>query len=274
MRAYLAALPDASPDERSPERVRACLASLQNPDVRYLVATLIGPRSAAVAEVAATVLRAAGARTAMLGRSLDESRLDGGAIDDALLAKAGTMAAASGYQLAATSPHLGELVRREGEVILALTAFAESSHRVALLLDPAGDPHAPVHAPRPDLVVVGPLDPALVDRALTLAAEGRPLVLAPLSGSARESAEARVAELGVPALVGGRDYSLRLDGGQAELVVRDEPYVRFDPPPGFEADDIATGIAAALALGALGIRMREEWILQGMAALSATPVAS
>lgn len=274
MRAYLDALPDIPPDERAIERVRACLASLQAPDIRYLVATVLGPGSSAIARVAAAVLRAAGARTATLGRSLDEALLDDGPIDDPLLARAGTLSAASGYQLADSAPELGELSRREGIVILALTAFAEANERVALLLDPAMDPTDPVHAPRPDLVVIGPVGPAEVERAFGLVPEGRPLVLAPLPSGSRQMADARLATLGVPALVGDRDYRAIERGGQLELTVRDEPYVRLDPLPGVDLAELATGIAAALALGALGIRMREDWIVAGIDALRGAPVGS
>lgn len=274
MRAYLESLPDVPPGERSIERVRICLASLQSPDIRYLVATLLGPRSASVARVAAAVLRAAGARTATLGRSLEEALLDDGPIDDALLGRAGTLSAASGYQLADSAPQLGELSRREGVVILALIAFAEASERVALLLDAAIDPTDPVHAPRPDLVVIGPLEAADVERAFALVPAGCPLVLAPLTPEAGERADARLAKLGVPALVGGRDHRLVERDGQLEFLVRDEPYVRIDPVPGIGLPELSTGIATALALGALGIRMREDWIVAGITALRGTPIRS
>lgn len=268
MRAWLENLPDIPPDERSIERARACLESLLIPDVRYLVATLLGPRAASVARVAAAVLRAAGAPTSTLGAALHDLRVDGASIDDPLLAKAGTLAAASSYQLASTSAHLGELTRREGIVVLGAAALAEASQRVGLLLDPAIDRLDPVHAVRPDLVVIGP--DADVERALALVRDGTPVVLAP---DARD-AEERVTALGVPALVGGRDYELRDAGGEVDVVVRDEPFVRIAPPDGVTRDELATGIAAALALGAMGIRMREDWVTAGIAALRATPVPS
>jgi folylpolyglutamate synthase/dihydropteroate synthase len=276
VRAYLDSLADLPPGERSVERVRTCLASLQNPDVRYLVATVIGPAAPGVARVAAAVLRSAGARTATLGATLDRTLVDRDAMDDALLAKAGTMAAASGYQLAASAPELGELTRREGRVILALTAFAESSQRVALLLDPASDRHDPIHAPRPDLVVIASRGWAEVERALDHlgASQPTPVVVATPEERAREVVLSRVTELGVPALIGGRDYSIREQGSEVEMLVRDETYVRFEPPALVDHDELATGIATALALGALGIRMREEWILAGMDELRGAPVHS
>ncbi len=274
MRAYLDGLPDVPPDERSIQRVRTCLASVLDPDVRYLVATVSGSAAAGVARVAAAVLRSAGARTATLGATLGQTLVDRDAIDDALLAKAGTMAAASGYQLAATSPELGELSRREVTVILALIAFAESSQRVALLLDPTSDRLDPLHAPRPDLAVIASGVWSDAERGLDQVAEGTPLVMARPEESARDGARSRVAELGVPALVGGRDYAIREQGGEVELLVRDEPYVRFEPPALVDHDELATGIATALALGALGIRMREEWILTAMDELRGMPVHS
>lgn len=273
VRAYLDGLPDVPPDEGSIQRVRACLASVLDPDVRYLVATITGFAAPTVARVAAAVLRAAGAPTSTLGATLEGIGIDGHALDDALLAKAGTMAAASAYQLAATSPELGELTRREATVILALIAFAESSQRVALLLDPDLARHDPLNAPRPDLVVIAPRSRAETEAALDLVPQGSPLVVAPLGPDAREPALARVTELGVPALVGWRDYAIRVDGSEVELLVRDEPYVRFEPPP-IDRDQLATGIATALALGALGIRMREEWILAAMDELRGAPVHS
>ena len=274
VRAYLEALPDVAPDERSIQRVRTCLASLQTPDVRYLVATLLGPRSAAVARVAGAILHAAGAPTATLGRSLGDLRLGDVPIDEGLIGKAGTISASAGYQLAYSAPELGELSRREGVVILALTAFAEASQRVALLLDPPVDPSDPVHAPQPDLVVIGPLDGPGLDRALDLVPKGCPLVIAPMPEAARESAEERITKAGMPALVGGRDYAVVGRDGQLEVLVRGEPYVRVDAVPDLSLDEIATGIAAALALGALGIRMREDWVVAGIAALGAVPVGS
>lgn len=274
VRAYLDGLPDVPPDARSIQRVRTCLASLQNPDVRYLVATVSGPRASGVARVAAAVLRSAGAPTSTLRATLEQTGVDRGPLDDALLAKAGTMAAASGYQLAATAPELGELSRREATVILALTAFAESSQRVALLLDPGSDRHDPVHAPRPDLLVIASGSWTEAAHALDLAVEGVPLVIARPEESARENTLSRVGELGVPALVGGRDYAVREREGDVELLVRDEPYVRFAPPALVDHEELATGIATALALGALGIRMREDWILAAMDELRGAPVHS
>lgn len=271
-RAYLQALPDIPPDERALQRVRFCLGSLQSPDVRYLVATVLGPGATGVARVTAAVLRAAGARTGVLGRTLEDTAIDGAPIDDTLIGQAGTLTASSGYQLQATNAELGELTRREGVVILALTAFAEASERVALLMDEEVLPHDPVHAPVPDLVVVGNVDAAAADRAIGLVPDARPAVVAPLAPEARDRIERSAAEAGKPMLLGGRDHAVAERDGRLEFLVRGEPYVTVDAVPGIEPWQLATGVAAALALGVMGIRMREEWVVAGLDALRKEPV--
>lgn len=249
--------------------MRTCLASLQSPDVRCLVAPVLGPGASDVARVAAAVLKAAGARTGILGRSLADTSVDGDPIDEALLGRAGTLAAEAGYQLQATHAELGELARRDGIVVVGLTAFAEAGQRVALLLDEEVTVSDPAHAPLPDLVVLGNVDARTVDRALALVPEGRPAVVAPLADDARARVEARAAEAGTPMLLGDRDHRLVERDGKLELYVRDERYVTFEPVPGIPAWQLATGIAAALALGVMGIRMREDWVLAGIGALRA-----
>lgn len=247
--------------------MRYCLRTLQSPDVRYLVAPVVGRGAPGIARVAAAVLRAAGARTAILGRSLGDTAVDGGPIDDELLGQAGTLAAASGYQLADDRPAMGSLLRRDAEVILALTAFAESAQRVALLVDEAVDLADPIHAPAPDLVVAGAIDGVAVDAVLSLVPEDRPLVTAALDEDAASRLEAAAA--GRSLLLGGRDHRMRDRDGALELVIRDEPYVAVEPLAGIEPWQLATGIAAALGLGMMGIRMREDWVVAGIASLRA-----
>lgn len=267
VRTYLDALPDVPPDEKARERVRFCLSTLQTPDVRYLVATVVGPRASAVGSVVAAVTAAAGAPTGLLGRSLGPVRVGGAPVDDALVGRAGTLSAAAGYQLADTRSDLGELSRWDGTVLLGLTAFAEASQRVAVLVDDAVDPLDPVHAPRPDLVVIASDALEVARAALALVPDGCPCVVAPVADGARDLLGARAAERGIPLLVGGRDHRVEAEGGGWAFLVRDEAYVTFDPVPGIGALETSTGLAAALALGLMGIRMREEWLLAGLAAL-------
>jgi hypothetical protein len=274
VRAYLQALPDLPPDGRSLERLRFCLSTLQGPDVRYLVAAIVGPDATPIARAAAAVLRAAGAPTAVLGRRLEDTTVDGEPIDAALLGRAGTLAAAAGYQLADAGRDLGELTRREATVLVGLTAFAEAGQRVALLVDEAVDPADAAHAPRPDLLVIGMVDAAAADRALALVPDGRPVVVAQLASEVRDRVEGRLRELGTPALVGGRDHRIEERAGRLAFVVREDDYVTVDPIPEIGPAPLATGIATALALGVMGIRMREDWVIDGLAALRREPVAS
>ena len=274
MRAYLAALPDVPSDARGVARVRRCLESLQRPDLRYLVATVLGADAAPIARVAAAILRAAGARSGILGPSLGSTDLDGTPIDDAMLGRAGTLAASAGYQLAATAGDLGQLTRREASVTLSLIAFAEASERVALLPDPEIDPLSPIYAARPDLVILGTLDVSTVDRAWEAVPDGAPVVASSADEAVRSRIEDRAARTGTPLLLGGRDHRIEERGVRVALVVRDDPYVEFDPPPGIGRSELATGLAAALALGVMGIRMREEWVLAGIDSLRAEAVPS
>lgn len=273
VRAYLDGLPDAPPDGRSVDRVRFCLHSLQRPDIRYLVAVIVGGGAAEIARVTSAILRAAGAPTATLGPTSADATLDGAPIDDGLLARAGTLTASADYQLRATGSEGAELTRREAQVILALTAFAEANERVALLVDEEVRPDDPIHAPTPDLVTIGEVDGTSAERALSLVPEGRPAVTAELAGEIRDRCERLAGERGIPILVGGRDHSIVQTAAGLEFSVRGERYVTVEPVAGFASWRIAAGIATALALGVMGIRMREDWISEGLATLR-LPVAS
>lgn len=253
--------------------MRFCLSTLLGPDVRYLVATVLGPDAADIARVTASVLRAAGAPTAVFGAGLAAARLDGAPIDDALLARAGTLTAASGYQLADAGRDLGELTRREAETILALNAFADASQRVVLLVDAPVAPDDALYAVRPDLVVIGAVDRAAAGRAIALVPEGRPIVTTSLAGETRAYVEERAEALGIPAMIGGRDHAVDEEAGELAFSVRGERYVTFAPIATIPRDALATGIAAALAVGVMGIRMREEWVMEGIDRLRAEAVA-
>lgn len=274
VRAYLDALPDLPPDGKALGRVRFALSTLQGPDVRYLVAALVGPGAGEIARVTAAVLHAAGAPTSIFGPSLDAATCDGAPIDDVLLGRAGTLAAAAGYQLADAGVQLGEPTRRDATVILALTAFAEANQRVVLLVDEPVRADDPIHAPRPDLVVIADVDGDAADRAMTLIPDGRPAVVTALPDAIRVRIEERAQATGTPLLLGGRDHRVEQQGGRCVFSVRDEPYVGFDELPDVSAERLATGIATALALGVMGIRMREDWVVDGIAALRAAPVVS
>ena len=275
VRTYLEALSDAPIDPGAIPRVRACLASLQDPDVRYLVAAIVGPDAAAVGRVMSAVLEAAGAPTGTLGCSLDDITLSGIPLDDGLIAAAGTHAASAIYTLHETKPALGETGRREAVVLLGLVAFAEGGRRVALLLDDAIREGDPTHAPMPDLVVLTPAPPDAIARGLRLIPNGRPAVVAALGDDARQPVVEWDKATGSPLLLGGRDHEVRPDaGGRLTFVVRGEPYVSFDPIPGLDPVELSCALASSLALGTLGIRMREDWFTAGLDALRSEAMVS
>ena len=273
VRAFLDALPDAAPDGRAVARVRSCLAALGDPDVRYLVARISGAGAPAVARVSAAALEAAGAPTATLGRSSEDTRVAGVPLDDALLAHAGTLAASAVYDLHHAQPELGEMTRREGWVLIGAIAFAEAAQRVALLLDEDGAPDDPAHALRPDLVVFSGGDEALVTRALAAMPASVPAVSGALDPAARRAIETWAQRGAAPLLLAGRDHEVRPQQDRSAFLVRGEPFVTFDPVDDIDAAALSCGLATALALGAMGIRMREEWLLRGLDALRPSAVA-
>jgi hypothetical protein len=267
VRAFLDALPDAPPDGRAIARVRACLASLQDPDVRYLVACLVGPEGPAVARVMTAVLEAAGAPTGTVGTV---TTLSGAPIDDALFSAAGTQAASAVYTVHETRPDLGEVGRREASVLLGLVAFAEGGRRVGLLVDEDVVPGDPVHAPSPDVVVIAGVGASGFVTAAELAPEGRTVIAMAPADDARTAIEEWEKRPDRRLLLGGRDHALRRDaGGHCTFTVRGDPYVAFVPVDGIDDAQMSCALAACLALGALGIRMREDWFVAGLDALRA-----
>ena len=266
VRAFLAGLEEEPPEPRGLARVRFALETLGRPDVRYLVAAVVGDGAPVIARCAGAVLEAAGAPTRVLA---DDAQEIVEALDVPLLARAGTLASASFYQQQASHPELGEMTRRELAVIVGLVAFAETSARVALLLDSSVVPMDPSHAPAPDLVVLGRVDTKGLERGMTLLARGRPAVCAPQTPEIRGRLERDAPDLGVPLLLGDRDFALHRDGASMTLRVGDERYADLERAA--DADDglVATGFAAALGLGALGIRMRPDWIRAGARELAA-----
>ncbi|MBI3521549.1 MAG: hypothetical protein HY071_00440 [Chloroflexi bacterium] len=265
VRAFIASLEDRPADRK---RMDALLQSVQRPDVRYLVGRLLGGGSEPVARVARAILEAAGAPTGVLAPA--GPLISGAALDDALLASAGTFVAGAAYQLAGERADLGELTRREAEVALALVAFAQSSRRAVLLLDEGISAEDPLHAPEADLVVIGRVDRAGAERALALVPDGRPAVAAPQSAEVRDALEQAAKERGIPLLLGDRDFSFTETsetGAGIEVRVGDTRYDLMRPR-GLSPAELATGVATALALGVLGIRMREEWVIAGCGSIS------
>lgn len=263
IRAVVATFRDAAP---SHERMRWLLET-GRPDVRYLVGHVAGGSSAAIARVCAAVLGAAGARTGILE---GEGRLPEGPIDDALYDRAGRLTISAAHQLGIVRPDLGEAVRREIDVGLALTAFAEANLRAALLVEegpPADVALAAVHA---DVVLLGEVDADDVATCFALVRDGSPMVCAPQAEAARRRIEELATERAVPLLLGDRDFTFEAGAGACDVTVAGERYAALPLPSGMLPWQLATGIASALGVAALGIRMREEWIHAGVAAVGAS----
>lgn len=241
------------------ERMRALIAA-NRPDVRYLVVRVSGSAARPIAEVCAAVLGEAGAPTGILG---SEPRLPTGPLDDALYERAGRLALSAAYQLGVQRPELGECSRREVEVTLALTAFAEASMRVVLLVDEWPGADAPMSAVSADVSVLGRLTAEQVEVAIALLPDGRPVIAAPQDDTVHGRVLAVATDRALPLLLGGRDFTAEDVADGSDVIVAGERYAAL--PRGEHVDGwmLATGIAAALGVGALGVRMRNEWVVSG-----------
>ena len=256
MREFVATLPDRPDDTATVARVRTYLEALGRPDVRYLVGTVRGGGARVVVRYARAVLEAAGAT---VGAADDP-------IDDPLLAIAGTSVATIAYQLSASHPELGEPSRRDAETLVAFVAHAEASRRVLLLVDEAVDPRAPVHGALPDVIAIGRATDHAVAAVIADAPERRPVILAPRDAAGIDGAMRARA---LPYVLGGRDFVVSGSGTMLDLAIGDEHYMGLALGPSDDPDLAATGIVTALAIAALGVRMRPEWVELGAQAAAA-----
>lgn len=258
LRAAIAMFPASAPGPAR-ERMGALIAT-NRPDVRYLVARVSGGSAGRIARVCAAVLDAAGAPTGLLA---GEASLPAGPLDDALYVRASLLVLSGADQLGLNHPELGEPSRREVEIAIALTAFAEASLRVVLLVEeePGLDPALAVATA--DLVVLCRLDPAAVDLALLGITDGTPVVSATQSPLARARVESLATERALPLLLGDREFTAEDRGTASDVVVAGQRYASLPRAADVAGWELATGIAAALGIGALGVRMRDEWIVAG-----------
>lgn len=241
------------------ERMRA-LIDANRPDVRYLVARVCGSAARPIATICAAVLAQAGAPTGILDR---EAQLPTGPLDDALYERAGRLALSAAYQLGLQRPELGECSRREIEVTLALTAFAEASMRVVLLVEERPGTDAPMNAIGADISVFGGLTAEQAEVALALLPDDRPLIAAPQDAAVLRRVEAVATDRALPLLLGGRDFTAEDVAGGSDVIVAGERYEAVPRGEHVEGWILATGIAAALGVGMLGVRMRSEWVVAG-----------
>ena len=266
LRAAIAQLP-ASTAGPVRERMRA-LIDTNRPDVRYLVARVSGGSSGRIARICAAILGAAGAPTGLLAQ---EPSLPGGPLDDPLYVRAGLLVLSGADQLRTNRPGLGEPSRREVEVALALTAFAEASLRAVLLVEEVPGADAALAVPDADIAVLCRVDSATVEAALSGVADGRPVVSAPQDAAVRSRIEAVAKERALPLLLGEREFTFEDRGTATDVTVAGQRYASLPRARDVAGWELATGVAAALGVGALGVRMRDDWIVAGtQAAASAT----
>jgi len=256
VREFLRTLPDRPNDAGTVARVRAHLEALGRPDVRYLIGTIRGGGAPVIARYARAVLEAAGATVAAADDPLDEP----------LIAIAGTSVATIAYQLASLRPELGEPSRREIATLLAFVAHAEASRRVLLLLDLELDARSPVHGALPDVIAIGRAADDAVAGAIADTPERRPVILAPRDAAGIDAA---MRQRALPYVVGGRDFAVTADGSVMGLSVGEERYSDLVLGGGDDPELAATGIVTALAIAALGVRMRPEWVELGARAAAA-----
>ncbi|HEX6061750.1 MAG TPA: hypothetical protein VF001_06735 [Candidatus Limnocylindria bacterium] len=256
VREFLLTIADWPNDAGTVARMRGYLEALGRPDVRYLVGAIRGGGAPIVARYARAVLVAAGATVAAVDDPLDEP----------LVAIAGTSVATIAYQLSALRPELGQPSRREVETLIAFVAHAEASRRVLLVLDEELDARSPVHGALPDVIAIGRATDNAAAAAIADAPERRPVILA-----LRDAVgiDATMRHRALPYVLGGRDFAVTAAGPVMGLAVGAERYSDLALGPGDDPELAATGIVTALAIAALGVRMRPEWVEQGARAAAA-----
>jgi dihydrofolate synthase/folylpolyglutamate synthase len=290
VRAFVRALPDNELSGVAPfaslgaglRRTTTLLDTLGRPDVRYLVAQVAGTNGkGSTAAMLAAILEAAGARAGLytsphLRRWEERIRISQLPIDDPLLARAGGLVIDAAMQI---GDEAALLTRFEFWTALACVAFAEASCRAAVLEVGLGGRYDATSATRVDLAVITRigLDHTAVlghSRAQIAAEKAAiirpdlPVVCALQPEDALEVIVGRARELNAPLLVCGRDVTWRRTEEGLDVTVLGQTYESLRVPlrGQYQDENAATAVAAALALGTLGIQMRPEMIAAGIAA--------
>jgi dihydrofolate synthase/folylpolyglutamate synthase len=290
IRAYVRALPDYEVSGGTPfaakdaglRRTARLLDLLGRPDVRYLVAQVAGTNGkGSTATMVASVLEAAGARTGLytsphLARWEERIRVSGSIIDDELLGRAGALVLDAALQLDVEG---GTLTRFEFWTALACVAFGLASCRAAVLEVGLGGRFDATTAARVDLAVITRIG---LDHTAVLGADigqiaaekaaimrqRMPAVSAPQLPEARDVILDRADALGAPLLLGGRDFSWVRGPAGLDVTVLDQTYAGLRVPLRgiYQEENAATAVAAALAMGALGIKLAPDVVARGIAA--------
>lgn len=286
MRAFVRALPDYEMTGASPfadggaglRRTERLLDLLGRPDVRYLIAQVAGTNGkGSTAAMLAAILEAAGARTGLytsphLRRWEERVRISGTVIDDVLLARAGA------FVIDAALQSREEITRFEFWTALACTAFAEGSCRAAVLEVGLGGRYDATSAARVDLAVItrialdhtavlGATRAAIAGEKAAILRDRMPLVVGRQEPDALEMILARAKECESPHLVADRDFAWRRTDEGLVVTVLGQDYgpLRVPLRGSYQDENAATAIAAALALGVLGIQVTPQMVSHGMA---------
>ncbi|HKW78322.1 MAG TPA: cyanophycin synthetase, partial [Candidatus Limnocylindria bacterium] len=289
IRAYVRELPDYEVTGGSPfagkdaglRRTTKLLDLLGRPDVRYLVAQVAGTNGkGSTAAMLSSSLEAAGARTGLftsphLARWEERIRISGAVIGDALLAESGALVLDAALQLEAAE---GDLTRFEFWTALACVAFGLAACRAAVLEVGLGGRYDATTAARVDLAVItrigldhtailgNSVEEIATEKAAIMRAR-MPTVSAPQEPAAREIITSRADALAAPLLLGGRDFTWVRTPEGLDVTVFAQTYAGLRLPLRglFQDENASTAVAAALAMGTLGIKMRPEMIEAGIA---------
>lgn len=262
-------------------RTAALLDILGRPDVRYLVAQVAGTNGkGSTAAMLASILEAAGAKTGVytsphLRRWEERIRIRGAVIDDGLLARAGEWVMDAALQLGARE---GDLTKFEFLTALAVVAFAEDSCRAAVLEVGLGGRYDATTAARVDLAVLtrigldhtailGDTLAAIAGEKAAIIGARMPTVCGAQPDESRAVIVARAKEQDAPLLVAGQDFTWARTADGLDVTVLGETYGGLRPSLRglYQDENAATAVAAALGLGALGIKLMPSMVADGIA---------
>lgn len=265
-------------------RTAALLDILGRPDIRYLVGQVAGTNGkGSTAAMLASILEAAGAKTGLytsphLRRWEERIRISGKPIDDGLLVRAGEWVLDAILQYERGGAGAGAVTRFEFWTVLALLAFAEDSCRAAVLEVGLGGRYDATTAARVDLAaitrialdhttVLGDTLAKIAAEKAAIIGERTPTVCGAQEDEARQVIVARAKEEQAPLLVAGKDFTWQRTPDGLDVTVLGQTYEKLQVPlrGPYQEENAATAVAAALGMGALGIKLRPEMVADGIA---------
>lgn len=265
-------------------RTAALLDILGRPDIRYLVGQVAGTNGkGSTAAMLASILEAAGAKTGLytsphLRRWEERIRISGRPIDDGLLVRAGEWVLDAILQYERGGAGAGAVTRFEFWTVLALLAFAEDSCRAAVLEVGLGGRYDATTAARVDLAaitrialdhttVLGDTLAKIAAEKAAIIGERTPTVCGAQEDEARQVIVARAKEQQAPLLVAGNDFTWQRTPDGLDVTVLGQTYEKLQVPlrGPHQEENAATAVAAALGMGALGIKLMPDMVADGIA---------